>query len=92
MPRSPAKKFEEDPRVNVARRGLVLSWTFYTVYLATTLVVAAAFANRPLLFGLPRWAALSCIIVPGAFVVALIPIVEKGIPDVSLSDDEEGAP
>jgi len=85
-------KFEEDPRIKVARRGLVLSWTFYTVYLATTLVVAAAFANRPLLFGLPRWAALSCIIVPAAFVMALIPIVERCIPDISLSDDEGGAP
>jgi uncharacterized membrane protein YhdT len=62
------------------------------VYLAATLVVAAAFGNEPWLLGLPRWAALSCIIVPGAFVVALIPIVEKCIPDISLSDEEEGAP
>lgn len=85
-------QFEEDPRIRVARRGLVLSWTFYSVYLAVTLVVAAAFTSEPLLFGLPRWAALSCIIVPGAFVVALIPIVERFIPDISLSDDEEGAP
>lgn len=92
MPRNPGESFEEDPRVRVARRGFLLSWTFYSVYLAATLVVAAAFASEPLLFGLPRWMALSCIIVPGAFVVALIPIVEKGIPDVPLSDDEEGAP
>ncbi len=92
MPRIPARRFDEDPRVNVARRGFVLSWTFYTVYLAVTLIVAAAFGNEPWLFGLPRWAALSCIVVPFLFVVALIPIVEKGIPDISLSDDEEGAP
>jgi uncharacterized membrane protein YhdT len=84
-------QFEEDPRVKVARRGLVLAWTFFTVFLGTVLVAAAAFDNEPLLFGLPRWVALSCIIVPAVFVVALIPIVEKLIPDISLSDDEEEA-
>jgi uncharacterized membrane protein YhdT len=85
------KKFEEDPRIRVARRGLALSWTFFTVYMAAIIAVAAAFGNEPLLFGLPRWAALSCLIVPAAFVVALIPIVEKGIPDIPLTDDDEGA-
>jgi uncharacterized membrane protein YhdT len=85
-------QFEEDPRIRVARRGLVLSWTFFTVFLAAVLGVAAGFTNEPLLFGLPRWMALSCIIVPAAFVVALIPIVERFIPDISLSDDEGGAP
>ena len=83
-------QLEEDRRIRVARRGLVLSWTFYSVFLATTLAVAAAFGNEPLLFGLPRWLALSSIVVPALFVAALIPIVEKGIPDIPLSDDEEG--
>mgnify|MGYP001821832066 CR=1 FL=1 len=81
--------FEEDPRIKVARSGLVLAWTFYTVFLAAALVAAAAFGNEPLFFGLPRWVAVSCVIVPAVFVVALIPIVEKLIPDISLSDDEE---
>lgn len=85
-------QFEEDPRIKVARRGLVLAWTFFTVFLAAALGAAAAFSNEPLLFGLPRWVALSCIIVPAVFVVALIPIVEKLIPDISLSDEEEEAP
>jgi uncharacterized membrane protein YhdT len=84
-------QFEQDPRIKVARRGFVLSWTFFTVFLATTLGVAAAFSNEPLLFGLPRWLALSSIIVPAAFVAALIPIVEKLIPDISLADDDEEA-
>jgi uncharacterized membrane protein YhdT len=84
-------QFEEDPRIKVARRGLVLAWTFFTVFLAAALVTAAAFNNEPLLFGLPRWVALSCIIVPAVFVVVLIPIVEKLIPDISLSDDDEEA-
>ncbi|MCJ7753026.1 MAG: DUF997 family protein [Thermoanaerobaculales bacterium] len=82
-------QFEEDPRIKVARKGLVLSWTFYSVFLATLLGVAAAFGNEPLMFGLPRWAALSCFIVPVLFVVALVPIVEKLIPDISLSNDKE---
>ena len=84
-------QYEEDPRIKVARNGLVLAWTFYSVFLAAALVTAANFGNEPLLFGLPRWVALSCIIVPAVFVVALIPIVEKLIPDISLSDDDEEA-
>ena len=84
-------RLEEDPRIKVARRGLVLAWTFFTVFLAAAFGAAAAFNNEPLLFGLPRWVALSCIVVPAVFVVALIPIVEKLIPDISLSDDEEEA-
>jgi uncharacterized membrane protein YhdT len=82
-------QIEEDPRIKVARGGLVLSWTFFSVFLVTVLGVAAAFGNEPLLFGLPRWVALSSIIVPALFVAALIPIVEKGIPDISLSDDND---
>jgi uncharacterized membrane protein YhdT len=85
-------KFDEDPRIKVARRGLVLSWTFFSVFLAVVLGVAAACGNEPLLFGLPRWVALSCILVPFLFVVALIPIVEKLIPDIPLSDENEEAP
>lgn len=85
-------QLEEDPRIKVARRGFVLSWTFFSVFLASVMGVAAAFGNEPLLFGLPRWAALSCIVVPAVFVVALIPIVEKLIPEISLSDEKDGTP
>lgn len=85
-------QFEEDPRIKVARRGLVLAWTFFSVFLATLMVVAAVFGNEPLLFGLPRWVALSSVIVPALFVAALIPIVEKLIPDIPLSDEKEEAP
>ena len=75
----------------MARRGLVLAWTFYSVFLAAALVTAAASNNEATLFGLPRWVALSCVILPAVFVVALIPIVEKLIPDISLSDEDEEA-
>jgi len=91
MAKKPQTPFEEDPRIKVARKGLVLAWTFFSVFLGAILVAAATFSNEPLLFGLPRWVALSCIVVPAVFVVALIPIVEKLIPDISLSDDDEEA-
>jgi uncharacterized membrane protein YhdT len=85
-------KLSEDPRVGVALRTLALAWTFYTVFLAAVLGVAAAAAGSDaLLFGLPRWVALSCLVVPPVFVLALIPIIEWGIPNVPLGDDEEDA-
>lgn len=81
-------KITEDPRIKVARRGLALAWTFYSVFLATAFGVAAVAGNQPSLWGLPRWVALSCLIVPAVFVAALIPIVEKLLPDIPLSDDD----
>lgn len=83
--------FDEDPRIKVARRSLALSWTFFSVFVAASMAVAASLGNEPLVFGLPRWVALSCIIVPAAFVVALVPIVEMLIPDIALSDEEDGS-
>jgi uncharacterized membrane protein YhdT len=82
-------RFDEDPRVAVARRSLALSWVFFTVFVATTMAVAASLGDEPLVFGLPRWAALACVVVPAVFVAALVPIVEKLIPDVPLSDEED---
>jgi uncharacterized membrane protein YhdT len=83
-------KVEEDPRIKVARRGLVIAWTFFSVFLAITLSVAALTGDEPQIFGLPRWVALSCVIVPAVFVLALIPIIEKLIPDIPLSDGSDG--
>ena len=83
--------FEEDPRIKAARRTLALTWAFFSLFLAVAMAVAASFGNDPPLFGLPRWVALACIVVPAAFVAVLIPIVEKLIPEVSLSDEDEGA-
>jgi uncharacterized membrane protein YhdT len=81
--------FDEDPRIKVARRSLALSWIYFALFLAVTMAVAASFANEPLLFGLPRWVVLSCVIVPAVFVAALVPIVERLIPDIPLSDEED---
>jgi uncharacterized membrane protein YhdT len=82
---------EEDPRIKVARRGLTLSWTFYSIFLTANLGAAALFGDEPRLFGLPRWVALACVVVPAVFVVALIPIVEWLIPNIPLTDDREDA-
>jgi uncharacterized membrane protein YhdT len=82
-------RFDEDPRIKVARRTLALSWAYFALFLVATMAVAAGFAEQPLLFGLPRWVALSCVVVPAAFVALLVPIVEKLIPDIPLSDEED---
>ena len=80
---------DEDPRVGVARRGLALAWTYYSVFLATVLGAAALLGDQPHLFGLPRWVALACLVVPAVFVIALIPVVELLIPDIPLSDGQD---
>ena len=79
----------EDPRVRVARHGLFFSWTYYTLFLAAALAAAAAGGDEPRWFGLPRWVAAACVVVPAGFVAALVPLVEKLLPDFSLSDEPE---
>lgn len=83
------KAFEEDPRIAVARRGLVISWTFYTLFIAAMLGAAALLGDEPRWLGLPRWVVVACVLVPAVFVAALIPIVEKTIPDIPLTDEPE---
>jgi uncharacterized membrane protein YhdT len=81
--------FDEDPRIKVARGSLALSWIYFAVFLAVTMAVAASLGDEPLLFGLPRWVTVACVIVPAVFVVALVPIVELLIPDIALADEED---
>jgi uncharacterized membrane protein YhdT len=81
--------FEEDPRIRVARRGLAISWTFYSLFIAAMLGAAAFLGDEPRWLGLPRWVVVACIGVPAVFVAALIPIVERSIPDIPLSDGRE---
>jgi uncharacterized membrane protein YhdT len=75
-------------RMKVAKRGLWIAWSFNALYTAVALIFALGAGEEPLLLGLPRWVALSIVIVPGLFVLALIPLIEKAIPDIPLSDDE----
>jgi uncharacterized membrane protein YhdT len=81
--------FDEDPRIKVARRSLALSWIYFALFLVATMAVAASLGEEPLLFGLPRWVTVACVVVPAVFVTALVPIVEKLIPDIALSDEED---
>jgi uncharacterized membrane protein YhdT len=82
-------RLDEDPRVGVARRCLALSWSFFSVFVTTTMAAAAFLADEPLAFGLPRWAAVACVAVPALFVAALVPIVETLIPDIPLGEEED---
>jgi uncharacterized membrane protein YhdT len=81
--------FDEDPRIEAARGSLALSWIYFAVFLVVTMAVAASLGDEPLLFGLPRWVTVACVIVPAVFVGALVPIVEMLIPDVALGDEED---
>lgn len=81
-------RFNQDPRVKTARRGLWLAWVFFSVYLAGILLTSYLLDVSPLLWGLPLWVAVGNIVVPAAFVLLLILVVEKGIPDIPLDDPE----
>jgi uncharacterized membrane protein YhdT len=85
-------KHAEDPRIRVARRAFALSWIYFTLFIAAMLAAAFGFDVEPLLFGLPRWAAASCLIVPAVFVLLLIPVVERFIPDIPLTDGDGDRP
>ncbi len=78
-------------RMRIARRGLWIAWVFNAVFTAVVLAFALGAGEQSLLFGLPRWVTLSCVIVPAVFVAALIPLIEKAIPNIGLTDEDEGA-
>lgn len=78
-------------RIKVAKRGLWIAWLFSATYSAVALAFALGAGEQPLLLGLPRWVALACVIVPGVFVAALIPLIEKAIPNIGLTDEDEGS-
>jgi len=82
-------KFIEDPRIKVGRKSLALSWIFYTIYLIVIMALSYLLNTKPYIWGLPRWVAIGNIIVPIAFIIILIFVVEKCIPDIPLTDNEE---
>ena len=81
-------KFLEDPRIKEARKSLALAWVYFFIYLVVILALSYTLGIKPYLWGLPRWVAIGNIIVPVIFVIMLIFVVEKFIPDVPLTDDE----
>ncbi len=87
-------KQTEDPRIKVSRRALLLAWIFFSLYLVALMAVSYLPGIKPRLLGLPQWVTIGNILLPAVFVILLIIVVEKLIPDVSLTDDkpEQGGP
>ena len=82
-------KFVEDPRIKVCRKSLAISWIFFTIYLIVVMGLSYILGTEPYVWVLPRWMTIGNILVPTVFVILLIFVVEKFIPDISLTDDEE---
>jgi uncharacterized membrane protein YhdT len=81
-------KLIKDPRMKIAKKTLVYSWIFYSFFMAAVIVPGALLKLKPYIFGLPAWAAVSIIFVPVGFVLLLIVLIDKLIPDISLEDEE----
>lgn len=81
-------KWKEDPRAKVSRRAFLLAWAFFGVYFLAVMAASFLLGIEPRLWGLPRWVTIGNILLPVCFVVLLIIVVEKLIPDVPLTDDE----
>jgi len=81
-------KWIEDPRAKVSRRAFLLAWGFFAVYLLAVMAASYLLGMKPELWGLPRWVTVGNILLPVGFVILLIVVVEKLIPDVPLTDDE----
>ena len=82
-------KFTEDPRIKAARRSLFIAWSFFSLYLVAILLCSYLLGIQPYLWGLPLWVAVGNIVVPVTFVLLLIFVVEKFIPDIPLTDNEK---
>lgn len=84
-------EFDEDPRISVSRKILALAWLFFSLYLAAIMGLSFTVGTEPYLWGLPRWVAIGNLIVPVVFVLLLIFVAERFIPDVPMTDDEPDA-
>ncbi|UCF05242.1 MAG: DUF997 family protein [bacterium] len=82
-------KFVEDPRIKEGRKSLALAWIYFFIYLTAILVLSYTLGIKPYLWGFPRWVAVGNIMVPIIFVIMLIFVVEKFIPDIPLTDDDK---
>lgn len=81
-------RLTEDPTVKVSRRTFFLAWVFFFVYLVGVMAASYLLGKEPLLLGLPRWVTIGNIVLPVCFVILLIVVVEKLIPNVSLTDEK----
>ncbi|MFC2164650.1 DUF997 family protein [Acidobacteriota bacterium] len=81
-------KLIKDPRMKIARKTLIYSWIFYSAFMAAVIISGASLKIKPYIFGLPAWAAVSIIFIPVGFVLLLILVINKLIPDISLEDTD----
>ena len=82
-------KFVQDPRIKIARKSLVVSWIFFSVFVFLVLFLSYSLGQKPYIFGLPQWVAIGAVLVPAVFTVLVIFIAEKLIPDILLTDEED---
>lgn len=83
-------KQRNDPRMKIAKKALIHSWIFYTVFSAAVIFFSASLKIKPYILGLPAWVAVSIVIIPVGFVALLALIINKLIPDISLEDEDSG--
>lgn len=81
-------RLKEDPRVKVAKKCLALAWIYFFIYIGVMMALSYFLGIKPYIWGLPRWVALGCVAVPLVFVILLIFVVERFIPDIPLTDEE----
>lgn len=82
-------KFEEDSRIKIARKTLALSWLYFTIFLIFIMGASLLLDIKPFIWGLPAWVAIGNVIVPIVFVILLVFVIEKFVPDIPLTDDEQ---
>ena len=82
-------KFIQDPRIKIARKSLLVSWIFFSVFVFLVLFLSYSLGQKPYVFGLPQWVAIGAVLVPAVFTILVIFIAEKLIPDISLTDEEQ---
>lgn len=82
-------QLNEDPRIKAARKGFGLAWIYFSIYVAAVMGLSYLLGTKPYLWGLPRWVTIGNIVVPVVFVILLIFVVEKFIPDVPLTDEKQ---
>lgn len=82
-------KITEDPRIKTAKRSFRLAWIYFAIYVAAVMVLSYLLGTKPYLWGLPRWVTIGNIVVPVVFVLLLIFVVEKFIPDIHLTDEKQ---
>jgi len=81
-------QFRRDRRTKIALLVCLLSWGYFALYLLTYMGFSYGLGIKPYILGLPRWVAIGSILTPLVFVLLLILVAEKLIPDLPLAEEE----